>query len=146
MREAATYLHDVLLQLQRQGARAKGRKNKPLPLLVAANKMDLFTALPPKMVQAALEAEITRLRATRARGIASVGKASKGEGLESGAGDEMNDDDDEGNVLGGDASGKFSFPVMRELGVDVSVVGGSVASPQGGPGVYEWWDWMAELL
>jgi signal recognition particle receptor subunit beta len=145
LREAATYLHDVLLQLQHQYAQTKGRKGKAVPLLVAANKMDLFTALPPKMVQAALEAEITRLRATRAKGIASVGKAGKGEGLESGAADEMNDDDDEGNVLGGDASGKFNFSVMREWGVDVSVVEGSVANPQG-PGVYKWWDWIAELL
>jgi signal recognition particle receptor subunit beta len=141
LRDTAAYLHDVFLQLQKEHTQAKSSKIKELPFLIAANKMDLFTALPEHMVKSSLEAEITRLRSTRSKGIASIGRASKGEGLESGAGDEMQDED--GEVLGGDTEGKFDFSVMDEYSVNVTLAGGSV---HGDVGVSKWWDWIANCL
>jgi signal recognition particle receptor subunit beta len=141
LRESASYLYDVLLELQRQYTTAKKSKVKELPLLIAANKMDLFTSLPEHMVKSSLEAEITRLRTTRSKGIASVGRANKGEGLESSIGDEENDE--EGEILGGDPNSKFDFSVMGDYGVNVSLKGGSVL---GDTSVSDWWEWIASCL
>jgi signal recognition particle receptor subunit beta len=148
LRDTATYLHDVLLALQKRYARAtSAAKAKQVPVLIAANKMDLFTALPANMVRGSLEAELTRLRSTRARGIAGVGKAGKGQGLAAGIGeDEFADDHDEAdNVLGGTTAGRFEFSNMREWGIEVTVAGGSVAGSED-PYTEKWWDWIAELL
>ena len=49
--EAATYLYDVLLALQRRHTGSRSSKGPAgLGVLVAANKMDLFTALPGGLV------------------------------------------------------------------------------------------------
>lgn len=54
LRDTATYLHDVLLILQKR-AQKKGKSSPKIamevPVLVAANKQDLFTALPPNSVR-----------------------------------------------------------------------------------------------
>jgi signal recognition particle receptor subunit beta len=141
LRESASYLHDTLLELQKQYSQAKTSKVKEIPVLVAANKMDLFTALPDHMVKGSLEAEITRLRTTRTKGLASVGRANKGEGLESAAGDATNDE--EGEILGGDISEKFDLSIMGDYGIDVVVKGGSVI---GDIGASNWWEWIASNL
>jgi signal recognition particle receptor subunit beta len=142
LREAAGYLHDVLLRLQRQQAAAAGGRRRDVPVLVAANKTDLFTALPAGMVRASLEAEITRQRSTRARGIAAVGSAGKGEGLDAGADSLGGGEQDENDVLAGEAEGKFEFGRMAEWGVRVTVVGGSAAGEETSVG--KWWEWIAE--
>ena len=49
--EAASYLHDVLLTLQRRHTSGKTSKIQgEVPVLIAANKSDLFTSLPAEMV------------------------------------------------------------------------------------------------
>lgn len=72
LRDTANYLHDVLLALQ-QRALSKGkhaeRVAEEVPVLVAANKQDLFTALPPGSVREKLEAEIDRIRKSRSKGL-----------------------------------------------------------------------------
>jgi signal recognition particle receptor subunit beta len=141
LRESASYLHDLLLELQKQYSQAKTSKVKEIPILVAANKMDLFTALPDHLVKSSLEAEITRLRAIRSKGLASIGRANKGEGLESAAGDGMNDE--EGEVLGGNTGGKFDLSLMGDYRIDVMVKGGSVI---GDVGASNWWEWIASNL
>jgi signal recognition particle receptor subunit beta len=146
LRDAAGYLHDVLMTLQRAYVGAKSSKYTSVPVLVAANKLDLFTALPAPLVKATLEAEITRLRATRSKGIAAVGKAGKGEGLDATLDDDEGAGDGEAEVLGGgDPESKFAFEQMDEWGVDVIVIGGNVAGDEG-PGVEGWWEWIAGLL
>jgi signal recognition particle receptor subunit beta len=56
LNETAEYLHDVLLALQKRYTGATTSKGpKEIPVLVAANKMDLFTALPPHLVAQQLE-------------------------------------------------------------------------------------------
>jgi signal recognition particle receptor subunit beta len=140
-------LHDVLLRLQRQQAAAKAggsRRRRDVPVLVAANKMDLFTALPAGMVRASLEAEIARQRSTRARGIAGAGSAGKGEGLDAGVDTAAAEDVDENDLLAGEAEGKFEFARMAEWGVRVAVVGGSAAGEEAS--VEKWWEWVAEQV
>jgi len=144
--DAARYLHDALRAAQRG---RRGVKAGALPVLVAANKQDLFTALPAPLVRAALEAEIGRLRESRARGLAAVGTVGKGEGLGDGDGDAAEGEDDE--PLGGEAGGKFDFGVMEEYGIHVQIIGGSVKSEDGaadgdGHGLDAWWDWVAAQL
>jgi signal recognition particle receptor subunit beta len=139
LREAAGYLHDVLLALQKQVAR--GARRRGVQVMVAANKMDLFTALPAGMARASLEAEISRQRSTRARGIAGVGSAGKGEGLDAGA-DPVGEEVEESDVLAGEAEGKFEFARMAEWGVEVVVLGGSAAGEEAS--VEKWWGWIAE--
>ena len=70
LNEAAEYLHDILLSLQKRYTDAKTSKGpKEIPVLVAANKLDLFTSLPPHLVQIQLEKAITGVRKSRAKGL-----------------------------------------------------------------------------
>ena len=131
--EAAEYLHDVLLLLQTRYTGAKSSKGPAeLPVLIAANKLDLFTALPAQLVQSALEAEITRIRATRAKGL--LDSAVKDDALE-----------EERGWLGAGGEGKFDFGQMEEVNVPVRVVGGNVTGADG-PDIKGWWQWIGELL
>ncbi len=114
--ETATYLHDVLLQqLQKLNLKLNQSKVASIPFLIAGNKMDLFTALPEKLVKSTLEKEITKLRKTRSRGIASIAEEKSADGLNFGSGNVVNDE--EGEVLGGDASERFEFEGLDEWGL-----------------------------
>jgi signal recognition particle receptor subunit beta len=74
LNESAEYLHDVLLALQKRYTGAKTSKGpKEIPVLVAANKLDLFTALPPHLVKISLEKEISEVRRRRAKGLKDSG-------------------------------------------------------------------------
>ncbi|KAJ9669831.1 hypothetical protein H2201_000217 [Coniosporium apollinis] len=133
--EAAEYLHDILLALQKRYTNAKTSKGpRETPVLIAANKMDLFTALPAPLVKAALEAEITRVRDTRAKGL-----------LDSGIGMDEDGDREEKDWLGDGGEGKFTFKQMEEVNVMVEVKGGNVVGGQGGE-VGEWWEWIGRQL
>ncbi|KAJ9625139.1 hypothetical protein H2203_005094 [Taxawa tesnikishii (nom. ined.)] len=130
--EAATFLHDILLDLQKRHTSAKTSKHAALPVLVAANKQDLFTALPAQLVKKNLEQEITKIRSTRAKGL-----------LDSGTGAE----DEEREWLGEGGEGNFEFRQMEEVGVQVEVVGGNVrAEDNEGPHVTNWYTWIGSNL
>ncbi|TQV92460.1 signal recognition particle receptor beta subunit [Cordyceps javanica] len=133
----AQYLYDVLLLLQKKATAAAasgGNKGAPgVPVLVAANKMDLFTALPAAMVRSALEAEMTRIRASRSKGL-----------LDSGVGaDDLGAEEQDG-WLGEYGSEKFSFTQMQEFDVQVDVLPGSVMAEK--PDVDTWWWWIAQRI
>lgn len=133
--ETATYLHDLLLLLQKRhtGARTS-RGPASLPILIAANKADLFTALPEKLVARNLEDEITRIRSTRAKSL-----------LDSGIG--MEDQDDERDWLGEGGEGSFKFDQMRESEIEITVAGGNVLGEDGGKAqIDEWWNWIGENM
>ncbi|KAL9101041.1 MAG: hypothetical protein Q9163_003656 [Psora crenata] len=130
LRQAAEYLYDILLLLQK---RTMGSKPRAMSLLVAANKLDLFTALPAPLVKTALEAEITNVRESRNKGL-----------LDSGVGMSESDIRDEKEWLG-DGEGKFDFSQMVEANVSVTVAGGSVIGADG-PDVKQWWDWVGNNL
>ena len=133
-RDAATYLHDILLRLQRRGQN-KVQKSKAalkIPVLVAANKQDLFTALPSGAVRQRLETEIERVKASRSRGLVTVG--------------EKNDQEPE-ESLGGDGEEPFSFKALKdEYGIAVDVVGGAVGGEEAGKGVRRWEQWIGSCL
>jgi signal recognition particle receptor subunit beta len=132
LRETAEYLHDILLLLQKRAATAM--TSREIPVLIAANKLDLFTALPTSMVRATLEQEITNIRASRAKGLLDSGIAM----TDMGAGDEK-------DWLGEGGEGKFEFTQMEEVNVSVTVAGGNVAS-SGDTDVRKWWDWIGSNL
>jgi signal recognition particle receptor subunit beta len=107
---------------------------------VAANKQDLFTALPPGSVRDKLESEIEKTRTTRSKGLLDPSVGTGGD-----------KDDDEEEVLGGSGSqGKFSFKALREeFGVKVDVIGGAVkddADSEVGSGVRKWEEWIGSCL
>lgn len=132
--EAAEYLHDVLLLLQKKHTQGKTSKTQAMPVLVAANKQDVFTSLPAGIVKAKLEEEITKVRATRSKGL-----MDSGVGMEEDAGGV----DEEQNWLGEFGSKKFKFEQMEEHGVEVTVAGGNVKGEGEKPGkVGEWWAWV----
>ena len=135
LRQTAEYLHDVLLLLQKRSTGSKSSKApKELPLLIAANKLDLFTALPAPLVKTALESEISNVRNSRTKGL-----------LDSGIGINDLDIGEEKEWLGDGGDGRFEFSQMDEVNVSVSVAGGNVLGADG-PNVKQWWDWIASNL
>ncbi|KAJ4291690.1 hypothetical protein N0V90_009585 [Kalmusia sp. IMI 367209] len=137
LNETAEYLHDVLLALQKRYTGAKSSKGpKEIPVLIAANKMDLFTALPPHLVSQQLEKAISEVRKSRAKGLKDSGVAMDGddEGL-----------DEEREWLGEGGEGSFEFVQMEEVGTNVTVQGGNVIGGEGAD-VKAWYDWIAAQL
>lgn len=140
LRDAATYLHDILMVLQQrvyQDGHFVSRKVGSIPVLVAANKQDLFTALPVEAVKAKLEEEIERYRQSKRRGLLDASENPTG--------------DDGPDVLGGDGGEqKFSFEMLeKEIGLSVDVLGGAVKSDEGADpsaGVRRWEEWVASCL
>ncbi|KAK3302608.1 uncharacterized protein B0T15DRAFT_543355 [Chaetomium strumarium] len=132
----AEYLYDVLLTLQKRFHRRTGsRAPASVPVLVAANKLDLFTALPAALVKSNLEAELARIRKARSKGL-----------LDSGVGgdDAAGGVDELDNWLGGIGNEKFTFKEMMEFDVEVEVIGGNVIGD--GPGADKWWKWIGERI
>jgi signal recognition particle receptor subunit beta len=112
------------------GSKAKGE----IRVLVAANKQDLFTALPQGAVRERLEMEIERVRVSRRKGLVTVGE-------EEGA--ELEGED----VLAGDGEEKFSFETLeQEFGIEVDVLGGAVRGEEAGKGVRRWEEWIGRCL
>jgi signal recognition particle receptor subunit beta len=134
-RDTAAYLHDALLALQRRKTGKGGSKAKAeIKVLVAANKQDLFTALPQGAVRERLEAEIDRVRLSRRKGLVTVGE------------DESAEVESE-DVLGGDGEEKFTFGLLRqEYGIEVDVLGGAVKGEEAGKGVRRWEEWIGGCL
>lgn len=125
--------------LQKRHTQAKSSKDpQSIPVLVAANKQDVFTSLPTGLVKSKLEEEIARVRSTRSKGL-----LDSGIGME----DEVGGGDEEGNWLGEYGSREFEFKQMEECGVDVVVAGGNVRGEGDANGVVgEWWGWIGENL
>lgn len=135
LRQTAEYLHDLLLLLQTRSTKAKSsRAPQELPVLIAANKLDLFTALPPVLVKTGLESEITKIRTSRDKGLFDSGI-------------DMNEMDagEEKDWLGGVSDGKFEFSQMDEFNVPVTILGGNVVGFDR-PDVQKWWEWIGSNL
>lgn len=128
----ASYLYDVLLHLQKM-ATAKTKEKASIPVLIAANKVDLFTALPSTLVKSNLEAELTRIRASKSKGL-----------LDSGVGMDDIGSEDQDVWLGEFGSEKFSFKQMSDFEIDVQVTPGNVTGD--GPGADKWWWWIAQQI
>ncbi|KAL8704627.1 MAG: hypothetical protein Q9201_002213 [Fulgogasparrea decipioides] len=134
-RQTAEYLHDVLLQLQKQVTDSKTSKaRKEMPVLIAANKLDLFTALPAPLVQSTLELEIAKVRKSLSQGLPDSGVESKDL-----------DASEEKEWLGEYGNDKFGFSQLQEFGIPVKVLGGNVTGSDGSD-VQQWWDWIGNVL
>ncbi|PHH83476.1 hypothetical protein CDD82_435 [Ophiocordyceps australis] len=129
--DTASYLYHVLLHLQKKASAKSGKSS--VPLLVAANKMDLFTALPATVVKAQLEDELTRIRASKSKAL-----------LDSGVGNEDIGSEEHDDWLGEYGSKRFAFDQMQEFDLDVDVIGGSVLAE--GADVDKWWWWIAQRV
>ena len=127
LRDAADYLHDVLLGLQ--GSVGTG---KEMPVLVLVNKGDLFTALPMEMAGTVLEKEVGRVRESRSKGL-----------MEAGTGEEGRMDESDDRWLGQGGEGAFEWRQMEDAGVLVTVKGSSL---EGEGDVGAVWEWMGEQL
>ena len=117
------------------GAGKSSRAPAAVPVLIAANKQDLFTALPAALVRSNLEAELGRIRRTKSKGLLDSGVGAD----DVGAGPEEADD-----WLGEYGSEKFSFSQMREFDIEVDVIGGNIVGD--GPGPDKWWRWIAQRV
>jgi signal recognition particle receptor subunit beta len=137
--EAAEYLHDILLLLQKRHTQSKTSKDpQAIPVLVAANKQDVFTSLPGAIVKAKLEEEIAKVRSTRSKGL-----MDSGVGME----DDVGGEDEDQNWLGEYGSKEFKFSQMEEHGVEVKTVGGNAKGEVEEAGrVEEWWAWVGDNL
>ncbi|KAL8719209.1 MAG: hypothetical protein Q9225_003763 [Loekoesia sp. 1 TL-2023] len=134
-RQTAEYLHDVLLQLQKQVTNLKSSKAaKGTSVLIAANKLDLFTALPAPLVKSKLESEITKVRKSKSEGL-----------LDAGVGVKDLDVGEERDWLGEVGEGKFEFSQLEEFNIRVQVLGGNVTSADGSD-VKQWWEWIGSVL
>lgn len=132
----AAYLYDVLLVLQKRiGTGTGSRHPASVPVLVAANKADLFTALPPALVKSHLEAELSRIRRTRSKALLDSGVGT--EDVDAAGAGEQDD------WLGEFGTDKFTFDQLKEV-VEVEVIGGNIVGD--GPGVDKWWAWIADKL
>ncbi|KIV96752.1 hypothetical protein PV10_00574 [Exophiala mesophila] len=133
-RDAAAYLHDTLLALQRRTTGKGSVKGKPpIPVLIAANKQDLFTSLPAGAISQRLQTEIERVRVSRAKGLSAVGQDA-----------DTNEEDD---VLGGGGEEKFTFKLLEEeYGIKVDIIGGAVKGEEAGKGVTRWEEWIGGCL
>lgn len=141
--DTITYLHDTLLTLQRQRRTITKKQANDFPVLIAANKQDLFTALPPLAIKQSLETALERERTSRRRAISVVaGTSARGRNTDA----EVEEDEDDA-VLGGAGSAVFSFRILQEeFGVAVDVLGGTVRADQGGRGVGKWEAWIGSCL
>lgn len=128
----AAYLYDVLLYLQKK-ASDKTKAKLSVPVLIAANKVDLFTALPATLVKLNLEAELTRIRASKSKGL-----------LDSGVGMDDIGSEEHDAWLGEYGSEKFTFSQLQEFEVDVDVIPGNISGD--GPGAERWWSWIAQRV
>ncbi|KAJ3537810.1 hypothetical protein NM208_g6167 [Fusarium decemcellulare] len=128
----AAYLYDVLLFLQKR-ATTSAKSKAAIPILIAANKMDLFTALPSTLVKTNLESELTRIRASRSKGL-----------LDSGVGTDDIGSEEQDSWLGEYGSSKFTFSQLQEFDIDVDVLPGNVTGD--GPGPDKWWWWIAQRI
>ncbi len=116
-------------RLAKGGSKAKAE----IPILVAANKQDLFTALPPGAVRQRLEVELERVRQSKSKGLTDVGNERE--------------EDDESGVLGGGGEDRFTFKMFEdEYGIKVEVTGGAVRGEEAGKGVERWEHWIGACL
>ncbi|KAI9841047.1 MAG: hypothetical protein M1837_001018 [Sclerophora amabilis] len=141
--EAAEYLHDVLLLLQRRSTTSTTSKTPGrIPVLIAANKADLFTALPAALVRSTLEREVTKVRDFRSKGLLDSG-VSMGD-VSGGVGEER-EPLGGGGGGGGSGAGPFEFSQLEEFNVAVDVRSGNVLGSDGGD-LHRWWEWIGDQL
>lgn len=134
-KDTVRYLHDVLLALQRRPKVIKKAKAEDVTVLVACNKQDLFTSLPPSAIRSRLQEELERLRTSRKKAVSAVDAR------------EDQDENEDETVLGGGGEEKFTFKLLEdEFGISVDIIGGTVKGDDEGSGVVKWEEWIGSCL
>ena len=134
-KDTVGYLHDVLLSLQRRPKAVKKAKGEDVRVLIACNKQDLFTSLPPAAIREKLQVALERVRTTKKRGVTAVDAR------------EDQDENEDETVLGGGGEGRFDFKMLEaEFGVGVDVIGGFVKGDEDGNGARKWEEWIGGCL
>ncbi|KFY91202.1 hypothetical protein V500_04779 [Pseudogymnoascus sp. VKM F-4518 (FW-2643)] len=131
LRQAAEYLHDTLLLLQKRLTNIKSKAPKGIEVLIAANKMDLFTAQPSAIVRSLLEKEIGKVRTSKSKGLLESGIETAGD----------LDDVDSDDWLGETGSTQFKFEQLEEFNISTEVAGGC-AMGENEADVQKWWKWL----
>ncbi|RKF56135.1 Signal recognition particle receptor subunit beta [Golovinomyces cichoracearum] len=132
LRTTTVYLYDILLFLKRKAE--EGNYSKEIQVLIAASKMDLFTAIPAAYVQKTLEHEISRLRDSKLNGLLDTDIASghEAEGLKD-------------DWIGEKGSNVFQFSQMKELdNISVEICGGHVIGEEAQ--IERWLSWISERI
>ncbi|KAK9473816.1 signal recognition particle receptor beta subunit-domain-containing protein [Dipodascopsis tothii] len=119
---AAQYLYDILALTERRRGGAS--------VLVAANKAELFTAVPAKRLRSLLEDEITKIARTKARAVSGVERSALGAAA---------DDDDAPALWAGAPGAPFRFEVLES---EVTALSGSVETGK----IEPWVRWMEERV
>lgn len=136
LRQAAEYLHDTLLILQNRFAGNKSSKSlDKIELLIATNKMDLFTAQPSAVVKTLLEKEIGKVRNSKSRGLLESG-------IEMGTDLDAVDND---YWLGEVGSTQFKLEQLAEFDINVEIAGGCTDG-ENQADAKKWWKWVADRL
>lgn len=131
-RDTVSYLYDLLLALQKRKT-GKVKAKTEIPVLIAANKQDLFTALPTGAIKDRLQKELERSRRAKTKGITTV--------------DADPDAEDEDDTLGGGGEDPFNFKLLEEeYDIKVDMVGGAVRGEEAGKGVRKWEEWIGSCL
>ena len=137
LKDTCSYLHDVLLYLQRRKTRKGSRKKSDVCLLIAANKQDLFQALPEGAVKQRLENGIERMRQSQRSGLHDVG-------------DDRDYEDTDNVLLEGIAKEGQPFTFQHfedECGIQVKVLGGATRDDEEmGRGTDKWTSWIGSNL
>ncbi|KAL2872246.1 signal recognition particle receptor subunit beta [Aspergillus lucknowensis] len=141
LRDAASYLYDVLLVLQKRAlnlGKSSLKAAAEIPVLIAANKQDLFTALPPGSVREKLEGEIDRIRKSKSKGLMDASADAGGA-------------EGEDDILGSyDVKDTFTFKEFEdEIGIKIELAGGAVKGDDEGAigaGVRRWEEWVGQRL
>jgi len=126
------YLYHTLLTLQTRvlastgSSRAAASESNAIPVLIVCNKSDLFTALPAGKISKLLETELEKLRVSKSRGIVDVAEGEGGDGV--------------AEILGDDEGREFSWELLQEAGVRVTVKSGAVKDGK----VKDWIEWIEE--
>ncbi|POS86083.1 hypothetical protein EPUL_001581 [Erysiphe pulchra] len=132
LRHTAEYLYEVLLLLKKKAE--KSNFVKATPVLIAANKMDLFTALPREIIKRNLESEISKLHEAKLNGLQDSGTA-----------EDIGSEDGKDEWLGEKGSENFKFSQLEEsINVPVDILSGHVKGED--PQIEEWWMWIARQL
>ncbi|KAF3915423.1 hypothetical protein AA313_de0209286 [Arthrobotrys entomopaga] len=129
--DTVEYLHEILLAIQKRYSVLSETTTSAelIPLLIACNKNDLFTALPSSKISLLLQSELGRMKETKRKGL-----------LNAGAGED--DDEDLERVLGDENSDLITWENLKEFGVDISVQSGSIKSGS----VDGWKSWLSNCL
>lgn len=130
--DTVAYLYEILVAAQQRYTRLSESSSgslEPLPVLIACNKSELFTALPANKISALLQSELGKMKETKRKGLLNAGADAE-------------DDENIDEILGDENSNNITWEGLREYGVDISIHSGSIKKEDIG----QWKSWISSSL